>query len=71
MKQLLGNLMLSAGMMLAVLPGVVSAQTPAEGDDKSRRSRAQQLMGATSSMATYGNARSCRSGIAASSPLRR
>jgi hypothetical protein len=26
MKQLLGNLMLSASMMLAVLPGVVSAQ---------------------------------------------
>ena len=46
MKQLLGNLMLSASMMLAVLPGVVSAQTPAEEDDKSR-SRAQQLMGAT------------------------
>lgn len=40
MKQLLGNLMLSASMMLAVLPGVVSAQAPAEGDDKSRRSRA-------------------------------
>jgi len=39
MKQLLGNLMLSASMMLAVLPGVVSAQTPTEGDDKSRRSR--------------------------------
>ncbi|QND13672.1 carboxymuconolactone decarboxylase family protein [Rhizobium leguminosarum] len=47
MKQLLGNLMLSASMMLAVLPGVVSAQAPAEGDDKSRRSRAQQLMGTT------------------------
>ncbi|PDS78076.1 carboxymuconolactone decarboxylase family protein [Rhizobium sp. L43] len=47
MKHLLGNLMLSASMVLAALPGVANAQTPAEGDDKSSRSRAQQLMGAT------------------------
>ncbi|RUM25727.1 carboxymuconolactone decarboxylase family protein [Rhizobium vallis] len=47
MKHLLGNLMLSASMVLAALPVVAGAQTPVEGDDKSRRSRAQQLMGAT------------------------
>ncbi|CDM60873.1 MULTISPECIES: carboxymuconolactone decarboxylase family protein [Rhizobium] len=47
MKHLIANILLTVGIVLAALPGAVCAQSLAKGDDMTKQSRAQQLMGDT------------------------